>query len=145
VWYVNVPGGPDLECLLTDRADKLRGRSVPAGMVSTKLTAEIHAAATSELHPRFVELVQRTPDPFIQSILDVVVARMAFGRVCLLGDAAFVLRPHAAAATAKVAADAMSLGGCPCRCSSRSRRRAAGVGGAATGLWAPSRGPKAIS
>ncbi len=46
-----------------------------------------------------VELGQRTPEPFIQSIFDVVVPRMAFGRVCLLGDAAFVLRPHAAAAT----------------------------------------------
>ena len=34
---------------------------------------------------------------------------MAFGRACLLGDAAFVLRPHAAAATAKAAADATTL------------------------------------
>lgn len=109
VWYVNVPDGPELERLLTDRTGKLHGGSVPAGMVAAELTAEIHEAAKSELHPRFVDLVQRTPDPFIQSILDVVVPRMAFGRVCLLGDAAFVLRPHAAAATAKAAADAMNL------------------------------------
>ena len=34
---------------------------------------------------------------------------MAFGRVCLLGDAAFALRPHAAAGTAKAAADAWAL------------------------------------
>ncbi len=34
---------------------------------------------------------------------------MAFGRVCLIGDAAFVARPHAAAGTAKAAADAWSL------------------------------------
>jgi 2,6-dihydroxypyridine 3-monooxygenase len=34
---------------------------------------------------------------------------MAFGRVCLVGDAAFVARPHAAARTAKAAADAWSL------------------------------------
>lgn len=82
---------------------------MPAGMVAVELTGEIHAAAKSELHPRFADLVQSTPNPFIQSIFDVVVPRMAFGRVCLLGDAAFVLRPHAAAATAKAAADAMSL------------------------------------
>jgi 2-polyprenyl-6-methoxyphenol hydroxylase-like FAD-dependent oxidoreductase len=68
-----------------------------------------HAAAGRELHPRFVELVQATPEPFIQVILDRVVPRMAFGRVCLLGDAAFVLRPHSAAATAKAAADATTL------------------------------------
>jgi 2,6-dihydroxypyridine 3-monooxygenase len=34
---------------------------------------------------------------------------MAFGRVCLIGDAAFVARPHAAAGTAKAAADAWAL------------------------------------
>ena len=34
---------------------------------------------------------------------------MVFGRVCLLGDEAFVLRPHAGAATAKAAADAAAL------------------------------------
>jgi 2-polyprenyl-6-methoxyphenol hydroxylase-like FAD-dependent oxidoreductase len=34
---------------------------------------------------------------------------MAFGRVCLTGDAAFALRPHAAAGTAKAAADAWAL------------------------------------
>ena len=55
------------------------------------------------------ELVHRTPDPYIQAIFDVVVPRMAFGRLCLVGDAAFVLRPHPAAATAKVAADATAL------------------------------------
>jgi 2,6-dihydroxypyridine 3-monooxygenase len=42
-------------------------------------------------------------------IFDVDVPRMAFGRVCLLGDAAFVARPHAAAGSAKAAADAWAL------------------------------------
>ena len=34
---------------------------------------------------------------------------MAFGPICLVGDAAFVARPHAAAGTAKAAADAWAL------------------------------------
>jgi 2,6-dihydroxypyridine 3-monooxygenase len=34
---------------------------------------------------------------------------MAFGRACLLGDAAFAVRPHAAAGTAKAAADGWAL------------------------------------
>jgi len=109
VWYVNVLEGPELDRLLTDRTGELHGASVPPGMVPADLTAEVRADAAGELHPRFVELVQATPDPFIQIILDVVVPRMAFGRTCLLGDAAFVLRPHAAAATAKAAADATYL------------------------------------
>jgi len=34
---------------------------------------------------------------------------MAFGRVCIIGDAAFAARPHAAAGTAKAASDAWAL------------------------------------
>jgi 2-polyprenyl-6-methoxyphenol hydroxylase-like FAD-dependent oxidoreductase len=35
---------------------------------------------------------------------------MVFGRVCLVGEAAFVSRPHTAASAAKAAADGMKLG-----------------------------------
>jgi 2-polyprenyl-6-methoxyphenol hydroxylase-like FAD-dependent oxidoreductase len=83
--------------------------SVPAGLVPDKLVAEIHDAAVRELHPRFAELVGATTDPFVQVIVDVAAPRMAFGRACLLGDAAFVVRPHTAAATAKAAADSTAL------------------------------------
>ena len=82
-------------------------------MVPDRLVAEVHAAAACELHPQFAELVQATPDPFVQVIVDVAVPRMAFGRVCLVGDAAFVVRPHTAAATAKAAADAATLADMP--------------------------------
>ena len=35
---------------------------------------------------------------------------MAFGRICLIGDAAFALRPHIGVGTAKAADDAWQLG-----------------------------------
>jgi 2-polyprenyl-6-methoxyphenol hydroxylase-like FAD-dependent oxidoreductase len=53
-------------------------------------------------------LVAATRQPFLQTIVDVVPKRMVFGRVCLLGDAAFVVRPHTAGAT-KAARDAATL------------------------------------
>jgi 2-polyprenyl-6-methoxyphenol hydroxylase-like FAD-dependent oxidoreductase len=34
---------------------------------------------------------------------------MVFGRVCLIGDAAFVVRPHTAAGTSKAAINAIEL------------------------------------
>ncbi len=40
---------------------------------------------------------------------DAGVHRLAFGRVCLIGDAAFAVRPHAAAGTAKAAKDGRKL------------------------------------
>ena len=54
-------------------------------------------------------LIEATEHPFIQKIVDIVVPRTVFGRVCLLGDAAFVVRPHTAGATAKAARDATLL------------------------------------
>src|SRR5258707_1829103 len=54
-------------------------------------------------------LVTATPQPFRQPIVDVVRTRTVCGRVCLLGDAAFVVRPHTAGATAKAARDATTL------------------------------------
>jgi len=45
----------------------------------------------------------------VQVVYDIEVPRMAFGRTCLLGDAASAVRPHAAAGTAKAAADGWAL------------------------------------
>ncbi len=53
--------------------------------------------------------MQAIDDLFVQVVFDLDVPRMAFGRACLLGDAAFVVRPHAAAGTAKAAEDAWML------------------------------------
>jgi 2,6-dihydroxypyridine 3-monooxygenase len=57
----------------------------------------------------FGQLVVQTNEPFIQTIYDLSVPRMAFGRVCILGDAAFVPRPHTAAGLSKAATNAVAL------------------------------------
>ena len=59
--------------------------------------------------PPIAEVVRRSVEPFIQVIFDLEVPTMAFGRACLIGDAAFALRPHAAAGTAKAARDGWAL------------------------------------
>ncbi len=45
----------------------------------------------------------------MQTIVDVTVPHTVFGRVMLIGDAAFVVRPHTAGAVAKAAYDAFAL------------------------------------
>jgi 2,6-dihydroxypyridine 3-monooxygenase len=55
-------------------------------------------------------VIEATAQPFLQVIVDLGVERMAYGRVCLSGDAAFTLRPHAAAGTAKAAMNGRALG-----------------------------------
>ncbi len=60
-------------------------------------------------------------EPILQPIYDLETPRMAFGRVAIIGDAAFVARPHVAAGVAKAADDAAALAAALGR--ARSRRR----------------------
>ena len=108
VWYRNVPAAR-LGGLLTDRAGRRHEGSLPPGSVRGEDLDELREAARRWLPPPLAEAVTATAEPFVQVVLDVEVPRMAFGRACLLGDAAFVLRPHVAAGTAKAADDAWRL------------------------------------
>ncbi|MGF1475160.1 MAG: FAD-dependent monooxygenase [Geminicoccaceae bacterium] len=108
VWYIHVDDGPALYALMTDRTGRRRDASVPQGEISDH-AREFLIARTGTLTETFARLVEATPDPFIQSIIDVAPPGMVFGRVCLIGDAAFVVRPHTAAAAAKAATDSMAL------------------------------------
>ena len=70
---------------------------------------EVRRAADDLLAPQFAEVVRRAPQPFFQAIFDLESPRMAFGRIALLGDAAFVARPHCGMGVTKAAGDAMRL------------------------------------
>ena len=48
-------------------------------------------------------------EPILQPIYDLETPQMAFGRVAIIGDAAFVARPHVGAGVAKAADDATAL------------------------------------
>jgi 2-polyprenyl-6-methoxyphenol hydroxylase-like FAD-dependent oxidoreductase len=89
--------------LLTDRNGRVRSSSVPPDLLSPNAEADLRAAAARFLPPAFRTLVESTQEPFIQTIIDLSVSKMAVGRVALAGDAAFVARPHAAASTSKAA------------------------------------------
>lgn len=108
VWYRKVAQA-DLGALLTGRDGRARSFSLPPGMLPEASAAALRAAARDELAPPFSSLVQHTAEPFVQAILDLAVPRMVSGRVLLLGDAAFVPRPHTAGSTAKAAANALAL------------------------------------
>jgi 2,6-dihydroxypyridine 3-monooxygenase len=109
VWYRNYAAGEALDDLMTDRDGVRRDVTLPPGAARDAHLEELRAVAEARLAPQLAEVVQRTERPFVQVIFDIEVDQMAFGRVCLLGDAAFALRPHAAAGTAKAAADAWAL------------------------------------
>jgi 2-polyprenyl-6-methoxyphenol hydroxylase-like FAD-dependent oxidoreductase len=112
VWYINAAPGPELDRVLTDRDGQRRRFSVPEGFVRPEAVAWLRDEARRLLPSQFRGLVEATAEPFVQTIHDLSVPKMAFGRVCLTGDAAFVPRPHTAASTAKAAANALALADC---------------------------------
>ena len=109
VWYRNYLEGGDLNDVLTDRSGVRRELSLPPGAAADHHIAEVRATAEARLPAPLAAVVTQTEQPFVQVVYDIEVDRMAFGRVCLLGDAAFSVRPHAAAGTAKAADDGWAL------------------------------------
>ena len=108
VWYRNLAAGREFDELITNRAGVSSPISLGAGQVRDQFIDEMRSAA-QDLPPAATEVVVKTEQPFVQPIYDVYVPRMVSGRACLLGDAAFVARPHAGGATSKAAADAICL------------------------------------
>jgi 2-polyprenyl-6-methoxyphenol hydroxylase-like FAD-dependent oxidoreductase len=105
-------GGMDVDIyersakVLDDRGDF----SVPPGQVRDEWLKKQNAIAEKVFCPQFLELWRATETPFLQPNLDLAVPRMVQGRAILLGDAAFIPRPHTAASTAKAGANALALG-----------------------------------
>jgi 2,6-dihydroxypyridine 3-monooxygenase len=109
VWYRNVASGAPLQQLMTDRHGQTRPVSLPPGAARAEFVQDLRADAARLLAPVIADVVTAVPEPFVQVVFDIEVPRMVHGRVCLIGDAAFAVRPHAAAGTAKAAADGWEL------------------------------------
>jgi 2-polyprenyl-6-methoxyphenol hydroxylase-like FAD-dependent oxidoreductase len=109
VWYRPASEEEGLPRLLTDDAGRRHEISIPPPLMAKAVVAEMREAAERLLAPCFAEAVRKTAMPFIQPIYDLETPRMAFGRVALVGDSAFVARPHVGAGVTKAAEDACAL------------------------------------
>ena len=109
VWYRNVGEGSELDELMTDKRGFAAKVSLHPGAVQDRFVDEMRSSAIELLAPAAAEVVVRTEQPYLQAVYDAGVSRMALGRVALIGDAASAARPHAAAGTAKAAANAWAL------------------------------------
>ena len=108
VWYR--PADEDeLRRLSTDDSGKVHDNGIPPPLISKRVLDEIRRTASEILAPQFAEIVQKTPQLFFQPIFDLESPRIAFGRVALLGDSAFVARPHCGMGVTKAAGDALAM------------------------------------
>jgi 2-polyprenyl-6-methoxyphenol hydroxylase-like FAD-dependent oxidoreductase len=109
VWYRPTSGEDELQALLTDAEGICYPLGIPPNKVALQHVTAVRQAARELLAPQFAEVLEKTRQPFLQPIYDCSSSKIAFGRVALMGDAAFVARPHVGMGVTKAAEDAVAL------------------------------------
>ena len=112
VWYRPAAAGAELAALMTDADGMHHADGIPPQQVAWRHIAAVREAARRLLAPQFAEVLEKTALPFLQPIFDLASPTLAFGRIALLGDAAFVARPHVGMGVAKAGDDAAVLTDC---------------------------------
>lgn len=109
VWYRPADVAEALPRMLTDDLGNYHEGGIPPKLVSKSVISEMWHDAERLLAPEFFEIVNLTRQPFLQPIVDLEVPYMASKRIVLLGDAAYVARPHTGMGVTKAAGDAVTL------------------------------------
>jgi 2-polyprenyl-6-methoxyphenol hydroxylase-like FAD-dependent oxidoreductase len=104
VWF-----RPTLRQWCTDAYGHCHGDSIPPPLIRSELVDDLRLTARALLPPQIADLVACARKPILSPIFDLESPRLAFGRVALLGDAAFVARPHVGTGVTKAALDAATL------------------------------------
>ena len=108
VWY-RTADRSELDDMLVDEDGVRHSLSVPPPKVRADLIARLKNDARHFLPPAMCDALACIAKPFFTPIYDLLVERMVFGRVALIGDAAAVARPHVGMGIAKAGTDAEVL------------------------------------
>jgi 2-polyprenyl-6-methoxyphenol hydroxylase-like FAD-dependent oxidoreductase len=111
IWYRTI-ASEALADMFTDGSGRNHGVSIPPPLIRPDFVSEMKAHAREVLPAAISIVVEKTAQPLLQAISDMESPRITFGRVALLGDAAFVVRPHVAGGAGKAAMDARCLVEC---------------------------------
>ncbi|HUF81305.1 MAG TPA: FAD binding domain-containing protein [Burkholderiales bacterium] len=109
VWYRPTDDREQLPRLCTDANGRCHGMAIAPPLIRPEAVADLKADARALLAPQIAGIVERTAQPFFQAIFDLESPALVYGRVALLGDAAFVARPHVGMGVTKAALDAEGL------------------------------------
>jgi 2-polyprenyl-6-methoxyphenol hydroxylase-like FAD-dependent oxidoreductase len=109
VWYRPADQAGELRNLMTDADGMHHAGGIAPNKVSWREIARMREAARSLLAPQWAEVIEKTAQPFLQPIHDLMSERLAFDRIALMGDAAFVARPHVGMGVTKAGDDALAL------------------------------------
>jgi 2-polyprenyl-6-methoxyphenol hydroxylase-like FAD-dependent oxidoreductase len=108
IWYRPIDADA-LRALCTDAAGICHGTAIAPPLIRPELIAAMRADACALLAPQIATLVNITEQAFFQAIFDLESEHTVQGRVALVGDAAFVARPHVGMGVTKAALDVVCL------------------------------------
>lgn len=108
VWYRFVDRD-DLTQTLTGMSGKTSRFSLPRGELSEVRRQALREDAVRLLPPQFATAVEMETTPSVQAVFDYSASHMSNSSTALIGDAAFVARPHTAMGVAKAAGDVLAL------------------------------------
>ncbi|MBM3527199.1 MAG: FAD-dependent oxidoreductase [Alphaproteobacteria bacterium] len=108
LWY-HPASEAEVRDMSTDETGHCHGMAIPPPLIRKDVVANLLREAADQLPPQHLDLLRAEPQPFFQAIYDLECDRLAFGRAVLLGDAAFVARPHVGAGVTKAALDTHGL------------------------------------
>jgi 2-polyprenyl-6-methoxyphenol hydroxylase-like FAD-dependent oxidoreductase len=109
LWYLPYDETSELPDLLTGVDGVRNSHSISPLRIHPKHVEKLRRDARDRLPPDFAATVGKTERPFVQPIYDLLSTRIGFRRVALVGDAAFVARPHVGAGVTKAGSDVVAL------------------------------------
>jgi 2-polyprenyl-6-methoxyphenol hydroxylase-like FAD-dependent oxidoreductase len=108
VWY-RTASESEVHEMSTDGSGHCHGMAIPPPLIRKDVVSSLFQDASDHLPPQHADLLRAMDQPFFQAIYDLECDKLVFGRALLLGDAAFVARPHVGAGVTKAALDAQFL------------------------------------
>lgn len=108
VWYQAIDEA-HLPDLMTDDSGRHHVHGIPPSLIRAQVRKQMIAGAHDTLAPQFAEAIERARLTFFQPIVDLELPQLVFGRVVIVGDAAFTARPHVAMGIPKGGADVLEL------------------------------------
>ncbi len=109
MWYRPVSPGAALRDMFTGVDGIHHATGIPPSLVRPELVAAMKSDARVLFPTIFSRVIESMEGMFVQAIYDLESSCIGQGRIALIGDAAFVARPHCGAGVSKAADDAASL------------------------------------
>lgn len=112
LWYITLPeGSAEYTEVMTDVNGKIHSGTVPRGLIRSAPWENLRSIGSSKCPPGIVAMLEKTKSPFVTKVYDVTSTKASFheGKVFLVGDAPFTLRPNVGMSTTHAAYDCEML------------------------------------